>query len=235
MLREAMQYLLGLGKVNQLEVNGQVYVDKDVRKISEPVTQTIHIQSLTGLVDYIKSNFDGEQELMIHVENHLEISVFTKNNSNMVRNVFIKAEPDLPRFRYEDFMDAETFNIKLQSMFVPNEDRDIMLKVVGNIKDESVKQIGDNGVSQAVTIRTGVSTVGDVVVPNPVSLKPYRTFLEVDQPASNFVFRMRDGGRCAIFEADGGAWKNKAMVNIKDYLGWKLHDEIEKGLIHIIA
>lgn len=57
-------------------------------------------------------------------------------------------------------------------------------------------------------------------IPNPVHLKPYRTFLEVDQPASDFIFRMRDnhGVDCAIFEADGGAWEMEAMQNIKSYL-----------------
>ncbi len=44
----------------------------------------------------------------------------------------------------------------------------------------------------------------------------------MDQPESAFVFRMRDDGRdgvqCAIFEADGGAWKNEAMENIRAYL-----------------
>ena len=29
---------------------------------------------------------------------------------------------------------------------------------------------------------------------------------------------------CAIFEADGGAWKNAAMQNIKDYLEYELSE-----------
>ena len=42
------------------------------------------------------------------------------------------------------------------------------------------------------------------------------------QPESQFVFRMTedkyDGVQCASFEADGGAWRLKAMENIKEYL-----------------
>ena len=53
-----------------------------------------------------------------------------------------------------------------------------------------------------------------------------RTFMEVEQPESAFVFRMRqnerDGVECAIFEADGGAWMNAAMKNVKEYLQYEL-------------
>ena len=42
------------------------------------------------------------------------------------------------------------------------------------------------------------------------------------------MFRMqqdKDGGvSCAIFEADGGAWKNAAMRNVKEYLQFELAD-----------
>lgn len=64
------------------------------------------------------------------------------------------------------------------------------------------------------------------MVPNPVNLIPYRTFLEVQQPASDFIFRMKSscGVQCAILEADGGAWKNEAMNNIKEYLKNALAD-----------
>lgn len=62
----------------------------------------------------------------------------------------------------------------------------------------------------------------DAVIPSPVRLKPYRTFTEVDQPESDFVFRMKedkyDGVQCALFEADGGAWKLHAMESIQEYL-----------------
>ena len=46
------------------------------------------------------------------------------------------------------------------------------------------------------------------------------------QPESQFVFRMKedkyDGVQCALFEADGGAWKLKAMENIKEYFDREL-------------
>lgn len=49
-----------------------------------------------------------------------------------------------------------------------------------------------------------------------MTLKPYRTFREMDQPESPFVLRVwkdNEGVRLAVFEADGGAWKIKAREN----------------------
>ncbi|MNW60692.1 hypothetical protein D3C74_386970 [compost metagenome] len=70
------------------------------------------------------------------------------------------------------------------------------------------------GMTQSVVAKTGVATVEDVKVPNPVLLAPYRTFVEVEQPESSFVFRMKDGPSAALFEADGGAWRNDVIANV---------------------
>ncbi|MEB9782308.1 hypothetical protein P4K16_30685, partial [Bacillus cereus] len=70
---------------------------------------------------------------------------------------------------------------------------------------------------------------------NPVQLSPYRTFVEVEQPESKFVFRMREGARCGLFEADGGAWKLEAMNNIKEYLKEALAQEIESKKVFVLA
>ena len=94
------------------------------------------------------------------------------------------------------------------------------------MEDSTVSQYSDDGISQKATIKTGIASKGDALVPNPVKLRPYRTFHEVQQPMSEFIFRMKsdDSVKCALFEADGGAWENVAMRNIKDYLEVELAD-----------
>jgi len=77
-----------------------------------------------------------------------------------------------------------------------------------------------------------------VIVPNPVKLRPYRTFAEIEQPQSSYVFRIQDSDRGPSFklvEADGGLWKNATMKKIKDYLAYELAEELEKYHITIIA
>jgi hypothetical protein len=46
---------------------------------------------------------------------------------------------------------------------------------------------------------------------------------------------MRKGPECALFEADGGAWKLAAMRNIKEYLEKALAPEIDTGKVIVIA
>ncbi|MDC4242713.1 hypothetical protein NE398_21585, partial [Clostridium tertium] len=133
---------------------------------------------------------------------------------------------------YDRFLGTEQFNIMLQSAFVDVGTKSALLKYTGLIQDEAVKTTGDDGVSQQVTVKTGVASVGQAIVPNPVELAPYRTFPEVEQPISKFIFRMQEGPKAAIYEADGGAWRNKAILNIKEYLQEELK-ELEN--IEIIA
>lgn len=68
--------------------------------------------------------------------------------------------------------------------------------------------------------RCASGTEGEAVIPNPVTLVAYRTFSQVEQPESLYIFRMQDrnGIQCALYEADGGAWKIDAMRRIKAYL-----------------
>lgn len=235
MIKEAIQYIVNLGNVEVQKINNQTYATRNLELVHSPTQKSLVVQSLTGLVDYVKSSYDVKVKLLIHIVNHEKVVVVDAVNQDKRRNHYIEAYPDLPRVRYGEFYSAEEFNIKLQSCFLANEDKEIMLKVVGNIKEEAVNSIGDDGVSQSVVAKMGVATVGNVKVPNPVSLKPFRTFIEVDQPESEFIFRMKDGPRCALFEADGGAWRLEAMKYIKSYLEDELASELESEKVIIIA
>jgi hypothetical protein len=237
MIKEALQYIVGLGTVETHEIDTQIFSTQKLHLVEADIPNILQVRSLSGLVDYLISDFDTDDfsKRMIQVVSPTEVSVFSSFNRDYKRNEYIKAKAMLPEFRFDQWYDAETFNIKLQSAFVSNEDRAIMLQVVGNIKEENVRQVGDDGISQAVVAKTGVATQGNVLVPNSVVLAPYRTFVEVTQPESDFVFRMQNGPRCALFEADGGAWKLTAMRHIKEYLQAALEKEIQEGKIVIIS
>ncbi|TCJ05062.1 hypothetical protein [Cytobacillus praedii] len=237
MIKEAIQYIVGLGNMKIEKVGEQNFSTDRLYLIEDPTPSPLQVRSLSGLVEYIQSEFDKDEfiQRMIHVVSPTEVVAFSSFNGNYKRNDYIEANAMLPAFTFDRFYDSEDFNIKLQSAFVKNDDRDIMLKVVGNIKEEAVQTVGDDGVSQSVVAKTGVATVGNVLVPNPVVLAPYRTFVEVVQPESEFIFRMRKGPECALFEADGGAWKLAAMRNIKEYLEASLAQEINTGKVIVIA
>lgn len=228
MIKEALQYIVGLKTPVITEIDGNTYSDKPLNRISYvPYAKTIGMKTLTSLVEYIKANIDSMSERMIvHVISPTEVHLYSSLDADRKREYLVEVNAELPDFRFGSFIDHENFVIALQSKFVPNEDRDLVLKFAGTVEDGTVAEYGDDGVTQKATIKTGVASKADAVVPNPVNLIPYRTFLEVQQPASDFIFRMKSscGVQCAIFEADGGAWKNEAMSRIKNYLALELSE-----------
>ncbi len=220
--KEAIEYLVNLGEKDDpiIQLGQGTYSRVGLSRVTEPVASSLTVSTLTGLVDYIKGNVDKlKGELLIQVKSEEEVRLYSPLNEDRERELYIKAEAILPNnVRYDQFIDTERFNIMLQSSFVDVGDKKALLQYTGLVQDENVKSIGDDGVSQQVTVKTGVASVGQAIVPNPVSLAPYRTFPEVEQPQSKFIFRMKEGPSAAIYEADGGAWRNEAINNIKEYL-----------------
>lgn len=140
-------------------------------------------------------------------------------------------------FRFDDYYDQERFLIELQANFVDNIDLTTIMRVAGNIKSGTTANYSDDGVSQKTTIKSGVE-LADVIVPNPVKLRPYRTFAEIEQPESSYVFRIKDserGPQFKLVEADGGLWKNVTMKKIKEYLEYELSEELKEYHITVIA
>ena len=235
LLKDAFNWIKDHGQFQTTEVHGRTVSDRDLHAITAPTASALKVHTLTALVEYIKSEFDTNESLLVHIKDPETVTVMSKLNGDQNRNHYIQAHAYIPSFRFDSYYDPEDINIKLQSVFVPNEDQQLILKIVGTMKEDNVRTVGDDGISQAVTVKTGVATVGDVKVINPVTLAPYRTFIEVDQPESKFVLRMQSGPRVALFEADGGAWKNEAIRNIEDYLMESLSDFNETEKLTIIA
>ncbi|MGG1651360.1 hypothetical protein [Paenibacillus sp. NRS-1780] len=235
MIKEAMQYIAGLSNKEIKEVGGQIFSTGALSPIEEPTTSTLKVNTLSAMVTYLRENYDKVEPVLVHVVSETEVRVLSTFNRDKRRNVLINASAVLPDINFERYMDVESFNVQLQACFVENLDRAAVLKLVGNVKEESGNTYADDGVSQQVTAKSGVASLEKVTVPNPVSLKPFRTFIDIAQPECSFVFRLQSGPRAALFEADGGAWKLQAMASIKEYLHAELSEEVESGFVTIIA
>lgn len=245
MIKEAIDKILSISKftapIQTVELGGRTYTSAELTQISKPTIGSIEVHNLSGIVEYLQSDFDHKLPVIIHVLSPTEVRVLTELNGDLKRSTLISATALVPTIKFGSYYDVESFNILLQSCFVQSSVDDLqnscgaVLRVVGNVKDESVKTFGDNGISQQVTAKTGVATVENVAVPNPVHLKPYRTFVEIEQPLSAFVLRMQDGPSAALFEADGGAWKVVAISAIKSYLDSQLRKRVEANEVVIVG
>ncbi len=230
MIKEALEYIVGMSNPVVREIHGEIYSDKTLYRVNHnPKAAALEMTTLTSLVEYIKANIDSMGEKMIvHVKSPTCVCLCSQLDADREREFLVQVKTSVPDFDYGRYMGHESFLISLQSKFIDNDDRELLLKFTGTVENGSVTQYGDDGVTQKATIKTGVASKGEALVPNPVKLRPFRTFVEVEQPESAFVFRMRqnerNGVECAIFEADGGAWKNAAMQGIKEYLQYELAD-----------
>lgn len=219
MLKELAQYIVGMSKPEMVDINGMKFSDRDLRRYDYKEPEALHFKSITGLLNYIASDTDSTFEnSFIHIVSYDRIEFLSPLNDENERELYAVCEPDKISFPFNRFIDREDFNIALQTGFIENEDLNDILKYIGNMSDKAVRTVGDNGISQEITIKSSTQGLVDVFVPNPVILRPFRTFTEIDPVESKFVFRLKEGGYCALFEADGGAWRINTMHVLEEYV-----------------
>lgn len=244
MEREALAYAVELAAPHIKEVNGEFYSDKTLKRVvHNPKAEAIKLTTLRSLVDYIKSGTDiMSDKMIIHVESSTVVSLYSCLDLDRGREYIASVYAELPSFSFGKFIEHERFLIGVQSTFISNNDKELLLKFAGTVENGTIASYGDDGVTQKATVKTGVASKSDAVIPSPVKLKPYRTFTEVEQPESSFIFRMKEdkyeGIQCALFEADGGAWKLHAMAELGAYTGLGFAQGLQRetqGLADIIT
>lgn len=231
MIEKAINKILELSKPNITEFDGRPFSDKDLFLVDTiPEARALEMSTLSSLVLYIKKCAVERNAAfyIVHVVSPTEVHLVSSLNDDRNRETLAVVKAGIPDFMFGRMMDHEEFIIGVQAKFVDDEstDKALVLKFAGTVKNGSVTEYGDDGITQKATVKKGISSMAEAIVPSPCKLRPYRTFTEVEQPVSEFVFRMRDGDHisCALFEADGGAWKNQAKQNISAYLEENLGD-----------
>jgi len=183
MTKDALQYVVGLRKAETLKINGDTYVDRDIKRVDYKLrADAIEMNTLTSLVDYLKAGIDTmADQMLVQVVSPTEVRLVSKLDDDRKRERLVVVKALVPEFAYGRYLEQESFVIALLSKFKENNDRALLLKFAGTVKDESITQYGDDGVTQKATVKVGVASVENAVVPNPVTLQPFRTFVEVKQ------------------------------------------------------
>ena len=216
--------ILALAPTEQIEIDGRKFTDSKIFPVAAPEAAPIAVHTLTGLVDFYDTLTREQQENAIfHVSDYDNVSIVSDLfGAEKQRETFIVAKAYPLKDRFDEYIDHENFMIWILSMFVQDEATAKVLRIVGNLKSEAGATYSDDGLTQTVTAKTGITKVENIELPNPISLRPYRTFMDIEQPESKFILRLKQGGDAhpyvALYEADGGAWKNTAIATIKAYL-----------------
>lgn len=216
-----IQKILELAPTNIIEKSGRTFHDGALTPLKEPAVSPLTCHTLTGLVDFFDALPAVDQErVMFLVEDfnrvHIVSEIFGPEKQ---REYFITAEAYKQEDPFDKYFKHEDFMIKILSLFVQDETTAKVMKIVGNLKAEAGATYSDDGLTQTVTAKTGITKVENFDLPNPIKLRPYRTFSDIYQPESSFILRLKqsDGIAAALFQADGAAWKNTAIASIKAY------------------
>ncbi|HEN3143877.1 TPA: hypothetical protein U4W96_000179 [Streptococcus agalactiae] len=226
-IADALRFAVDLSEYSEKIVtdkDGKEFYDRDKLTLVElnpkRYPKTLHLSSLTSLIDYLKSDLNdlSKQNLIVVVEDNKTVVVYSENDELENRVELVRVSARLPEITFERFMSSEKFNIMLQASFINDADRDLLISSASSLKIDKGAEIIDNGVSQIATVKSGVASVAQAKMPNPVNLRPYRTFAEVEQPLSQFVFRIDEHANLGLFEADGRRWISNAVQNVAQYL-----------------
>lgn len=232
--KEAIEKIASMAhEPKEIKIDGRTYTTQQIHTVTQPiVTDAIEVHTLQGIVDYFRDNIDSlkSAELAIHIESPTKVKLISKLQGEWFqRNIYIEALYKNEGHRFGRAMEKEDFIVSLLAKFQKTPERDNLLHCIARIKKEDSSVTDDDGVSQSVTVKAGVSLVTEETIKNPISLRPIRTFTEIKkQPAGDYVFRMSDkrGVELTLHDANGDDWKVKAIEEIRDFF----HEEIVEKL-----
>lgn len=200
-------------------------------KSSETKTATVMAECIAGALKDTLEKVDTT--IMVQVKSNDTVEVMTTYLSDFSRNTLYRAKADAPGLR-TGFRGREVALIELRSLCIPNEGTAYLLDLLSRMTNENSVSTNDNGVTQTVEARQGVALNAVVEIKPRVMLRPFRTFLEVEQPESEFLLRVDPDEGIGFFEADGGIWKLEAKKNIADYFLKNMGDLIDAGKVVVM-
>jgi hypothetical protein len=239
MIKEAIEKILSLAEPNGIDVVEDIrsYYDKKLYPLTDPCPEALTIHTLTGLVDWLDS--DDYQDCMIQVVGPSSIRAIGQLETKwMARNIYVVCKlTDRDNFPFGRYMELEDFIIQFQCSFNSDEVKKEIINYLANIRGEQVVAAQDDGIAQEVAVQNKIGRLENIKMNPIVQLAPFRTFSEIEQPYSPFLLRLRQQKDTlplvALFEADGGAWKNEAIKTIASYL--KKQPIISEKKINVLA
>lgn len=208
MLKEAMQYLVGLAPTETFEYYGLQYTSSTIQPVVPPQPNPLMLNTLESIAGLKGDcfNVDAAKVILLGAEDPWKR-----------RAIIAEATAIVPSFQCNGYQPHEHFILWVLTHFEDDAERARLLSFAGNIRTESVHTSEDDGVTQVAAVKRGAK-LREEGWKNPVTLAPFRTFDEVAQPKSRFIFRIREDIQMGLFSVEDQAWKLDAMRAIRDHL-----------------
>lgn len=226
MIKEAMNFIIENFKPIHLAEN-DYWVNERYRKVRQDVCKPVDLSSLDGIVDFINSkSYHIADKLFLHIDSYSKVILAGELNQDSTRNIYAVSECLHSKHCHDIYHDLEKFIITLKSNFVQCETIEKLLQISSSIDLTDTASLKDDGISQEASVKSGVHLIGKEKLPSLVSLRPYSTFTEIEQPKCEFVFRVKKGSECqpklGLFECLNANWQLKAVSDIYEYLKTKV-------------
>lgn len=215
-----------------------VTVDGKVNEIRPTIDHpdTLPLHSLDALVKLVRTEAAKAQApLYITIPDHMTVRCFGQPDpdARYFRQVYYEAHAtDVPGWGEKVQLGFEEAQIAMRTRFQETADTVYALKLLSDICCGAKVVYNDNGIATTVTTQKGVALQSNEQIRPIITLKPYRTFQEVEQPESIFLIRVNERG-ITFTEADGGMWKLKARQTVKAFLEEQLAEEVASNSVYI--
>lgn len=240
MIKEAIEKIVSLANPVVTEVNGVSYLfDKEGGytqiKPALDMVDTIRLSSLDAMVKFVTREAVAltDSILFLTVPDHLTVDCFTspcKDARNNRTYLYRAKATDVPGWDGSMKLGFEEAQIALRTRFQHTNDTEYAQKLLSDITTGCKVTYNDNGVATTIVTQQGVALQGKTAIRPILNLRPYRTFQEVEQPASDFLIRVNDR-YISFIEADGGMWKLTARETVKAFLEAQLAGLITDGKV----
>ncbi len=241
MLKEFIAHIQETTQPQIVEIDGSTFAiapggsATEIRpKIDHPDTLPLH--SLDALVKLVRTEAAKAQApLYITIPDHMTVRCFSQPNpdARYLRQFYYEAHAtDVPGWDETVKLGFEEAQIAMRTRFQETPDTIYALKLLSDICCGAKVVYNDNGIATTVTTQKGVALQSNEQIRPIITLKPYRTFQEVEQPESIFLIRVNERG--IIFtEADGGMWKLAARQTVKAFLEEQLAELVSSEAVYI--
>ena len=242
MIKEALQYLVSLKENKTYEIEDYTYSDHELHRIDPPryYKKRLEFGSLDAIVKMIRNELEDYKEaegglpVFIQVAAYNRVDVFTRPDLTETREFPYRAVCEDANFE-PGWRSQDKAIIELKSRFLPTQDTEYLINLISRINNDQGVNSEDTGVSQTVTVKSGVHLMSTEQVKSRLALQPFRTFREIPQPISEFILRLDEQKGVGLIEADGGIWKMEAKDNIKKYFEDQLWKEINEGQVVVMV
>lgn len=237
MLKSAINRILELAAPTTYVVNGEHFASEQLYRIEvdKKMPRALTVNGLDSVCKLVRNEVAAiGRKLFIQISDYRSVKVFSTYDKDFERCTLYNCAADTPQISMGRYISYENAVVELRSLYIPNEGTNYLMSLLASITQESKVTSTDNGVTQKVEAKTGIALNQMVEIRPRVNLQPFRTFVEVEQPESEFLLRIDNNGCIGLFPADGGVWKLEATRNVAAYFEENLKDLIDQGKIVVI-